>query len=47
MPNITPFLWFDTQAEEAAKFYTTVFRNPKIVETTYYGEGGSKPPGTG
>jgi predicted 3-demethylubiquinone-9 3-methyltransferase (glyoxalase superfamily) len=27
MPNITPFLWFDTQAEEAAKFYTTVFSN--------------------
>jgi predicted 3-demethylubiquinone-9 3-methyltransferase (glyoxalase superfamily) len=46
MPNITPFLWFDTQAEEAAKFYTTVFSNSKIVETTYYGEGGSKPPGT-
>ena len=34
MPNITPFLWFDTQAEEAAKFYTTVFSNSKIVETT-------------
>ena len=34
MPSITPFLWFDTQAEEAAKFYTTVFSNSKIVETT-------------
>jgi predicted 3-demethylubiquinone-9 3-methyltransferase (glyoxalase superfamily) len=46
MPKITPFLWFDTQAEEAAKFYVSVFRNSKIVETTHYGEGSSKPAGT-
>lgn len=46
MPKITPFLWFDTQAEEAAKFYVSVFGNSKIVETTHYGEGSSKPAGT-
>jgi len=46
MPKITPFLWFDTQAEEAAKFYVSVFKNSKIVETSYYGEGSSQPAGT-
>jgi predicted 3-demethylubiquinone-9 3-methyltransferase (glyoxalase superfamily) len=30
MPNITPFLWFDTQAEDAAKFYVSLFPNSKI-----------------
>jgi predicted 3-demethylubiquinone-9 3-methyltransferase (glyoxalase superfamily) len=43
MPNIqriTPFLWFDTQAEEAAKFYTSIFRNSKITTITRYGEAG-------
>jgi predicted 3-demethylubiquinone-9 3-methyltransferase (glyoxalase superfamily) len=34
--KITPFLWFDTQAEEAAKFYTSIFKNSRIVGTTYY-----------
>ena len=34
--KITPFLWFDTQAEEAAKFYTSLFKNSRIVGTTYY-----------
>ncbi len=33
MPKITPFLWFDTQAEEAANFYVSVFPNSKIVGT--------------
>lgn len=33
MQKISPFLWFDNQAEEAAKFYTTVFKNSKIVGT--------------
>ncbi len=46
MPRITPFLWFDSQAEEAAKFYVSVFDNSKIIETAYYGEGSSKPAGT-
>lgn len=38
--NITPFLWFDTQADEAAKFYTSVFPDSKILGTTHYGEHG-------
>jgi predicted 3-demethylubiquinone-9 3-methyltransferase (glyoxalase superfamily) len=38
MKKITPFLWFDTQAEEAAKFYVSVFRNSKIGRITRYGE---------
>jgi predicted 3-demethylubiquinone-9 3-methyltransferase (glyoxalase superfamily) len=40
MPKITPFLWFDTQAEEAAKFYVSVFRNSKIVSVARYGDAG-------
>ena len=36
--KITPFLWFDNQAEEAAKFYTSIFKNSKIVSITRYGE---------
>ena len=49
-PKITPFLWFDTQAEEAARYYTSVFKNSKIITTTRYGEAGKeihgKKPGT-
>jgi predicted 3-demethylubiquinone-9 3-methyltransferase (glyoxalase superfamily) len=41
--NITPCLWFDTQAEEAAAFYTSVFPNSKVLETQYYGEGAPRP----
>ena len=40
MQNITPFLWFDHQAEEAAKFYTSVFKDSKIGRITRYGEAG-------
>jgi predicted 3-demethylubiquinone-9 3-methyltransferase (glyoxalase superfamily) len=40
--KITPFLWFDNQAEEAAKFYTSVFKNSKIENVTRYDEEGSK-----
>lgn len=36
MTHITPFLWFDDQAEEAAKFYTGIFKNSKITKTTHY-----------
>ena len=47
---ITPCLWFDTQAEEAARFYTGIFRNSKIVAVTRYGEAGreihGRPAGT-
>jgi predicted 3-demethylubiquinone-9 3-methyltransferase (glyoxalase superfamily) len=53
MPNIqriTPFLWFDTQAEEAAEFYVSVFKNSKITKVARYGEAGrefhKKIPGT-
>jgi predicted 3-demethylubiquinone-9 3-methyltransferase (glyoxalase superfamily) len=48
--KITPCLWFDDQAEEAVKFYTAIFRNSKIVNTSRYGEAGhevhGKPAGT-
>ncbi len=40
MQRITPCLWFDDQAEEAAKFYTAIFRESKIVSITRYGEAG-------
>src|SRR5437868_13958356 len=45
MQKITPFLWFDTQGEEAAKFYISIFRNSKITGTTRYGEAGPGPNG--
>ncbi len=45
MQKITPFLWFDNQAEEAAKFYTSIFKNSKIKTVTRYGEGGAKAAG--
>jgi predicted 3-demethylubiquinone-9 3-methyltransferase (glyoxalase superfamily) len=38
MPTITPFLWFDDQAEEAAQLYTSVFENSKILNVSRYGE---------
>jgi predicted 3-demethylubiquinone-9 3-methyltransferase (glyoxalase superfamily) len=38
--KITPFLWFDGKAEEAAKFYTSIFANSKITKTTRYGASG-------
>jgi len=45
MPPITPFLWYDTQAEEAAKFYTSIFPNSSIVSVTRYGDAGPGPKG--
>ncbi len=39
--RITPFLWFNGQAEEAARFYTSVFKNSKILSTTHYDEAGA------
>ena len=45
MPEITPWLWFDTEGEEAAKFYTSVFPNSKIVDVTHYGSAGPRPEG--
>jgi len=41
MKKITPFLWFDNKAEEAAKFYVSIFRNSKIGRITRYGEEGA------
>src|SRR6266850_8588350 len=46
MQKITPFLWFDGQAEEAMNFYISTFRNSKIVSVTRYGEAGPGPKGT-
>ena len=46
MPKITPNLWFDTQAEEAAKFYVSVFPHSEISNVSYYGEAGPGPAGT-
>ena len=43
--TITPCLWFDTEGEEAATFYTGVFRNSRIVEVTRYGSAGPRPEG--
>jgi len=46
MPRITPFLWFDTQAEEAAKFYVSIFKSSRIVSVSRYGEAGPGPAGS-
>jgi len=46
MQKITPFLWFDTQAEEAANFYVSLFKNSKITNINRYGEAGPLPAGT-
>ena len=46
MPKITPFLWFDNQAEEAANFYVSIFKNSKIVNVSRYGEAGPGPKGS-
>lgn len=45
MQKITPNLWFDTEAEEAANFYTSIFKDSEIVDVSYYGEGGPRPAG--
>jgi predicted 3-demethylubiquinone-9 3-methyltransferase (glyoxalase superfamily) len=47
MPQkITPFLWFDTQAEEAANLYVSIFKNSKILKIARYGEAGPGPAGS-
>jgi predicted 3-demethylubiquinone-9 3-methyltransferase (glyoxalase superfamily) len=46
MPPVTPFLWFDTEAEEAAKFYVSIFPNSKITGVTRYGKSGPGPDGS-
>jgi predicted 3-demethylubiquinone-9 3-methyltransferase (glyoxalase superfamily) len=46
MPRITPSLWFDTESEEAAKFYVSVFPNSRITNVSRYGENTPRPAGT-
>ena len=46
MQKITPFLWFDSNAEEAMNLYVSVFKNSKIVRVTRYGDAGPGPKGT-
>jgi predicted 3-demethylubiquinone-9 3-methyltransferase (glyoxalase superfamily) len=46
MQKITPFLWFDGQAEEAMNFYTSIFKNSKIGRVSRYGEAGPGPKGS-
>lgn len=45
MQKITPFLWFDNQAEEAVRFYMSVFKDSAITGISRYGEGGPGQPG--
>jgi predicted 3-demethylubiquinone-9 3-methyltransferase (glyoxalase superfamily) len=46
MEKITPCLWFDTEGEEAAKLYTSVFPNSRILDVARYGDAGPRPEGT-
>jgi predicted 3-demethylubiquinone-9 3-methyltransferase (glyoxalase superfamily) len=46
MQNITPCLWFDTDGEDAANFYTSIFPNSKIGHIARYGSSGPRPEGT-
>ena len=46
MQKITPFLWFDNNAEEAVNFYTSIFENSKIGQVRRYGEAGPGPKGS-
>jgi predicted 3-demethylubiquinone-9 3-methyltransferase (glyoxalase superfamily) len=44
--KITPCLWFDTEAEEAVSFYTSLFKNSRILDVSRYGDAGPRPAGT-
>jgi len=46
MQKITPFLWFDNKAEEAANFHASIFQNSKLVNIVRYGEAGPGPKGS-
>src|SRR5882672_8690026 len=46
MQKITPFLWFNDQAEEATNFYVSIFKNSKVVRITHNGAGGPGPKGS-
>jgi predicted 3-demethylubiquinone-9 3-methyltransferase (glyoxalase superfamily) len=45
MPKVTPWLWFDTESEQAANFYISVFKNSRIVSVSHYGDAGPRPAG--
>ena len=45
MNSITPCLWFDTEGEDAAKLYTSIFPNSKITDVSHYGSAGPRPEG--
>ena len=45
LQKIVPFLWFDTEAEEAASFYTSIFKNSRVTNVQRYGEAGPRPAG--
>jgi len=45
MQNIKPYLWFDTEAEDAANFYVATFKNSKITYVSHYSEAGPRPAG--
>jgi len=45
LSTITPCLWFDTEAEEAATFYTSIFKDSQILEISHYGSAGPRPEG--
>lgn len=45
MPSITPFLWFDDQAEEAAEYYCNVFPDSRVIDVSRYGDSGPGPAG--
>jgi len=46
MQKLTPCLWFDTEGEDAARFYTSIFPSSRIVKTSYYGSAGPRPEGS-
>ncbi len=46
MQKITPFLWFDTEAEEAMNHYVSIFKNSKVLSVAHYGEAGPGPNGS-
>src|SRR5260370_26594175 len=46
MQKITPFLWFDNNAEQAAEFYVSIFKNSKILNVSRYGDAGPGPKGS-
>ena len=45
MPEITPNLWFDTEAEQAAEYYVAIFPNSRIMTVTHYNEAGPREAG--